>query len=416
MSNNLVVNPYLQFQRITEDNSAFHLIAPKPGEGLQTVLISKLEHENIFEVFNDLSSTRFDFLDADKDLNDDERNFLLENGVLVREETKPEKPLFYCGLEDVPEYEGEIIGNELVVNPGFSFEPLTLANFASLSQKNLSPFTSIAWITSPITNIQSGWWIAKEYSEVISRLKAGEYMSEAISESLLRKLAAAEIIGTKERFNETSRCWIQTVSAAREKFATDKYTVIPNLFPPEQMSALRRYYRRYVSQGFMPFGDPQVERRYRQHNEPFASFIHGQLANLMSMIVSEPVKLSYVYAASYKDGSILTPHTDREQCEFSVSFQVDYEPEPPRHLSPWAIYVEPIPETMEPTEGGFAFTWGQLELERKAPPKAIRLASGDGLIYKGRELVHYRDRLPSGHRSTSLFFHFVAADFQGNLD
>lgn len=45
----------------------------------------------------------------------------------------------------------------------------------------------------------------------------------------------------------------------------------------------------------------------------------------------------------------------------------------------------------------------------------IFLASGDGLVYQGRELIHYRYSLPKGHKSTSLFFHYVPKDFVGDL-
>jgi hypothetical protein len=45
----------------------------------------------------------------------------------------------------------------------------------------------------------------------------------------------------------------------------------------------------------------------------------------------------------------------------------------------------------------------------------IFLASGDALLYKGCEVVHYRYPLPAGHRSTSLFFHYIPADFDDDL-
>jgi hypothetical protein len=38
---------------------------------------------------------------------------------------------------------------------------------------------------------------------------------------------------------------------------------------------------------------------------------------------------------------------------------------------------------------------------------------GDALIFKGRELKHCREVLPEGHRSASLLFHFVDADYDG---
>jgi len=37
-------------------------------------------------------------------------------------------------------------------------------------------------------------------------------------------------------------------------------------------------------------------------------------------------------------------------------------------------------------------------------------------MYRGTKLPHYRDRLPNGQTSTSIFFHYVAADFKGQLE
>jgi hypothetical protein len=43
-------------------------------------------------------------------------------------------------------------------------------------------------------------------------------------------------------------------------------------------------------------------------------------------------------------------------------------------------------------------------------------ALGDGLLYRGGELPHFRDVLPEGQTSTSLFFHYVPGDFTGSLN
>ncbi len=163
----------------------------------------------------------------------------------------------------------------------------------------------------------------------------------------------------------------------------------------------------------MPFGDSQVNRRYYQHNEPLAKFFHQNLTNLMSLIAGEEVKPSYVYAASYKEGASLQPHTDREACEFSFSFQVDYQPEQENHLSPWALYLSTKKASIDDPN---AFDWANFSPDlNDEDTKAVYLGIGDSLVYKGCELVHYRYALPAGHQSTSLFFHYVPKDFEGNL-
>jgi len=71
---------------------------------------------------------------------------------------------------------------------------------------------------------------------------------------------------------------------------------------------------------------------------------------------------------------------------------LDYWPEP-RNETPWP-----------------------LKLETDSGQVAIFQGIGDGLLYRGCELPHWRDRLPEGHMSTSIFFHYVPADFAGPLD
>jgi hypothetical protein len=45
----------------------------------------------------------------------------------------------------------------------------------------------------------------------------------------------------------------------------------------------------------------------------------------------------------------------------------------------------------------------------------IRRAANALVLGLGRRLPHFREGLPTGQMSTSLFFHFVAEDFEGDL-
>jgi len=104
------------------------------------------------------------------------------------------------------------------------------------------------------------------------------------------------------------------------------------------------------------------------------------------------VKPSYVYFGSYLSGAELKKHTDREQCEFSVTVCLDFSPEPELATS-WPI-----------------------RLDTPEGPVKVYQALGDGLVYRGPRVPHYRHVLGEGLTSTSIFFHYVAADFEGSLD
>jgi hypothetical protein len=109
-------------------------------------------------------------------------------------------------------------------------------------------------------------------------------------------------------------------------------------------------------------------------------------------MAGRPVRPSYCYVGSYVRGASLLPHTDRQQCEYSISLTIDYEPARTRQDA-WPLYLAPKDES----------------------PVAIKLAMGDGLLYRGRALTHYRETLTDGDLATSVFLHYVDADFRGSL-
>jgi len=415
MNENLVINPFLQLSSSNEEDADFFLIAPKSQSGLQKLKISKSDQPNLYELFLDFSQTSFELLSIQYDLDDTERKLLYRSGVLVESENVPQKTLFACRLDEVETKGPEIDNASLIVNPSFRFEPFNFANYVSwVHEKHLSPHQPSVWLKQPVTDIEIGYWLDNDQAEIISKFTAGEKLPASVAPELLSKLVASQILTTSEMLSENECKQRAALEQAKIKYDRDKYAVLRELLPPAQMQALRRYYRQYVSQGFMPFEDLQSKRFY-QHNEPLARLFHGQLAKLMSFIVGEEVIPSYVYAASYIENADLKPHIDRAQCEFSISFQVDYLPEPENHLSPWALFVHE-PESLNNQPINYKFEDFPARHAGEDQNTAIYLAGGDGLIYKGRELIHYRYSLPDGHRSTSLFFHYVSKDFEGELN
>jgi hypothetical protein len=139
-------------------------------------------------------------------------------------------------------------------------------------------------------------------------------------------------------------------------------------------------------------GDAQSSLRYVVHNEPVARFFHQQIAPVLSVVAEQPLKPSYVYLASYLSGAELKKHVDREQCEFSITLCLDFSPEP-ELATPWPICLDTVDGKV-----------------------TVHQALGDGLAYRGTRLPHYREKLGAGQTSTSIFFHYVSADFEGRLD
>lgn len=251
---------------------------------------------------------------------------------------------------------------------------------------------TVAWVREAFTNSIQPFRLGPRLEEVVSGFQAGERASRLLSDQDDFLLKTAAILTTPDRCEQRAARWSRSVESAAQLFRKKKYAPLGDLIHPFNLAALRRYYRRLIRKGSIRLGDEQSSLRYVAHNEPVARYFHHQISRIVCAVVGEPVKPSYVYVASYLGGAELKRHTDREQCEFSVTLCLDFSPEPHLETS-WPICLE--------TADGMV---------------TVYQAIGDALIYRGTEVPHYRGVLRDGYTSTSIFFHYVPADFSGSLD
>jgi hypothetical protein len=325
-------------------------------------------------------------------------------GVPAGHDRRNELPrsLFHCRLDDQPDH---LVPEHLLrpgaweapsdrplfVNPGCFFTrngespaPAYSADFAMQGE--------MVWIRDPGNGALQPFWLGPELSALLSGAKPGDPAPSTLSPQARRILVMANVLVTEDYAAHRRRQWAETVSASSIRFRHHGYVPMGRLIHPFHIAALRRYYRHQVRTGRLQLGDHQSSRRYVAHNNPVALFFHHQLTAEVTAIAGEPAKPSYVYLASYQPGAVLKQHTDREQCEFSVTLCLDYSPEP-CCATPWPLH-----------------------LHRASGKVTVFQAIGDALLYRGRELPHSRDALPEGHTSTSVFFHYVREDFAGSLD
>jgi hypothetical protein len=258
--------------------------------------------------------------------------------------------------------------------------------------KNFNLQGTVAWVRDPATNSLNPFWLGPGLQAVVSRLRAEEPVSASMPADVCALLAGAGIL-TPEGYAERRLAeWAEVIHKGANEFRENGYVPLGRLIHPFNLAALRRYYRHAIRRGAIRLGDEQSSRRYAVHNESVARFFHHQIANAVSAIVGEAIKPSYVYFGSYLSGAELKKHTDRRQCEFSVTLCLDFSPEPELATS-WPIRLDTPEGTVK-----------------------VYQALGDGLVYRGPKVPHYRHVLAEGHSSTSIFFHYVAADFSGSLE
>lgn len=297
-------------------------------------------------------------------------------------------------LFDVPVGAAEI---ELIVNPSFRYQPGNdvpeeIGQLALPMQGCLRGYP-IAWISDPRAGVWIPFWARDEYADALPSLRPAQPPPTGLSAAVHQALSLAEILVPPD-YEATWRVRQErTIESARSQLRTAGYLTMCDLIHPLQLGALRRHYRALLAAGDVPKGD-WIEHRYGLHSEMMATFLHLQLRGLVSQIACEPVKPSFVYFASYREGAELPRHTDRPQCELSISLLIDYSP---IHDGPcgWPLYLE--------------------HAERSEAPLAADLGIGDAAVYRGREVFHYRHALPEGHEATLLFLNYVREDFAGRL-
>jgi hypothetical protein len=123
--------------------------------------------------------------------------------------------------------------------------------------------------------------------------------------------------------------------------------------------------------------DGQSESFSLMEHEVVFETLQEKLWPSIEQIIGEELLPTYSYSRLYVNGNTLEKHTDRPECEISVSIQLGRS-----HHYSWPIYMN---------------------------GNRIDLAEGDGVLYKGCDVEHWRNVCdgPNGYYSGQVFIHFV---------
>ena len=156
---------------------------------------------------------------------------------------------------------------------------------------------------------------------------------------------------------------------------------VQKLVPPEFYKFFTHTLMRQAD--LAPRGDGQVPnaKAILAHEYMFET-LHELYWDVIEEIVGEELLPTYAYARLYSNGDVLEKHVDRPACEISVTIQLGRS-----HHYAWPIYM-----------GGMRFD----------------MAEGDGIIYKGCGIEHWRDKCdgPDGYYSGQVFLHYVRKNGQ----
>jgi hypothetical protein len=326
---------------------------------------------------------------------------LSELGVFVRDSDVPGTVAYSCplsleGLELIPyASRHEHPGQPLVVNSGLSIQegpdvPGPLRDRVAPCSA-LSPARPILWVGDQDTRIWMPTWPDPEMSRLVMDLLSGKLAVESLGDAARQVLRLAGVLlpssgagGPLSRADEL----VRAASDLRDR----GHAVLRKLLPPLSQAAIRRYVRSLQREGVFHEGDDHVPTRTRVHNEAFTSLLHRGFSGIVNRIVPSPCKPSYSLLVHYRPGSVLGRHTDRQQCEWNVSWIADADPETDEEAA-WPIHFE-----------------------HEGEEELARLEIGDAVLYSGQRTPHWREALSDGHHVDACFFHFVDARFEGSLD
>ena len=218
-----------------------------------------------------------------------------------------------------------------------------------------------------------------------------------------------EDIILQERKN-TGTSWTNHYS-----FEKNGYFVIKNLYDPKKLyhelpkeRGTLKWFGKKLS-NYKNFGvEQQVEGSLSRYLHPQYSKIHSEVRLILEKFIGRKLYNTYYYDRFYFPGQELTRHLDRPACEISVSVHISS-----NIKQDWAFYIK-TPDGYKDSTKKEVLYYGKEE--------SIILKPGDGVVYKGCERPHWRNRMP-GFLDTKLckskldelyyhqiFFHYVLQD------
>lgn len=174
-----------------------------------------------------------------------------------------------------------------------------------------------------------------------------------------------------------------------DDFKKNGYVIIRNVLDPELLKYLAKQIKMIekllclqnnVEPCDYKFSDSQTKTSFTYYSALTTETLLETMNEKMEKIVNKSLFPSYSYLRIYYKDSTLAKHTDRPSCEYSATICITIDAEP------WDIWFE--------TKDGIE--------------KQIFLQPGDMIVYKGTELVHWRNKY-EGKEQIQVFLHYVNA-------
>lgn len=247
------------------------------------------------------------------------------------------------------------------------------------------PRGEILWVRRSGSGITLPYTLGPGVAGAFRNLLRGR---RALSHLPPQAIAALQQIGAFEDAREArSRrgAWRSQVQVWRRELRTRGCVALRGLFTPIFLAAVREYYRRLEAEGYVLGGDRRRAGAPVLYDEPLLCFLGGQLTSVVRQVTGEHAPWTFSFLRVYEPGASLASHRDAPVCRWNIDLVVGGEPAPERR-SAWPLWVD--------GRGG---------------ARPIRLGLGDGLLYRGTDVRHWRRAQPASHTTVLAALHYGLA-------
>ena len=201
-----------------------------------------------------------------------------------------------------------------------------------------------------------------------------------------------------------------------ESFDKNGFLVLQNLYDPQELFHPVPKIRGQLNYRSKKLDDveyieeeSQVEGSLARYWHPQYRKIHSDIRLKIEKQIGRKLYNTYYYDRFYLPGQELKKHTDRAACEISISVHISTNLE-----EYWPIFIKTpyvFAESQQCTKVKKLINTGDIV--------AVNLNPGDGVLYKGCERPHWRDKMPGTLEMMSegeqlyyhqIFFHYVLQD------
>jgi len=256
--------------------------------------------------------------------------------------------------------------------------PPGLARRTELSLPFL-PDGDLLWVRQAGSRITLPYSLAPRLAGAVRDLAAGRPVASSVRRDAV---SALESVGALESGAVAGAAWRGRVRAWRRELRASGYAVLRGLFSPVFLSAVRKYYRGLEAEGHLPSARERRGGVPLLHDEALLTFLGDQLGPLVRQVTGETTPSTFCFLREYEPGAILQSHRDKPFCRWNIDLVVGGEPVPDRRGA-WPLWMDV-----------------------RGRPRALKLGLGDGVLYKGTDVRHWRSAQRRGRTTVLACLHY----------